>query len=164
MIRAFPESSAPNPRRGICARAAALGFALVLVAAGSAPAPAQMQRNTNNTVPQRYPGQGQIATDPFDEPVYTVDPMREQAEAKRLRAMNEQRQKSMVADADRLVKMTADLNAQVNSEQRSQLTPDEERQLAEIQKLAHNIRQKMSASVKQTPATTPNSMTPFGMR
>ncbi len=66
---------------------------------------------------------------------------------KQIRALNVQRQKRIVADTDRLVKLVADLNAGINSREPSRLTADEMQQLAEIEKLARSIREKMTTQV-----------------
>ena len=73
-----------------------------------------------------------------------------EAMKKQIRALNVQRQKQIVTATDRLVKMVADLNAQINSHDPSRLTADEMQQLAEIEKLARTIREKMT-----TPVTPP---------
>lgn len=67
---------------------------------------------------------------------------------KRLQMINAAQHQSMVADTERLVKLVADLNAQINSSNASALTPDQVRMVAEIEKLAHNVRDKMRMSVR----------------
>jgi hypothetical protein len=108
---------------------------------------AQSTRNGSTQIPP--PVIGGPRMDPLDmPPVYggNEDPLKVKAEERRLAALSAERQKTLVADTNRLVKLAADLNAQVNSENHSQLTPDEARQLAEIEKLAHSIRDRMSAT------------------
>lgn len=142
----------PSHRAGSASHSATI-FLTVVVMFGGVLAWSQRQgsgsssssTNSNTTL------SGVIPTiDPLDmPPVYEGDPIRMKAEAKRLEFLNAQRQKAMVADTNRLVKMASDLNAQINSQQHSQLTSDQVRQLAEIEKLAHSIRDKMSTSIKQ---------------
>lgn len=72
-------------------------------------------------------------------------------QAKRLEALNADRQKSMVADTDRLVKLAAELNAQINGAHPRRLSDAQFRMVAEIEKLAHNIREKMCTSVNGNP-------------
>ena len=69
-------------------------------------------------------------------------------EAKRMNALNAERQKSLIADTNKLVKLTSDLNAQINSTHPASLTESQLRMVAEIEKLAHSIREKMCTSVK----------------
>ncbi len=80
---------------------------------------------------------------------------------KRIRMLNAEQHRSMVADTDRLVKLVADLNAQINSSKASTLTPEQLRTVAEIEKLAHNVRDKMRMSVRS--ATNNNSDVLFGL-
>jgi hypothetical protein len=67
---------------------------------------------------------------------------------KRLQMLNAAQHQSMVADTERLVKLVADLNAQINSSNANSLTPDQLRMVAEIEKLAHNVRDKMRMTVR----------------
>ena len=72
-------------------------------------------------------------------------------EERRLRLLNADRQKSMVADTDKLLKLVREYNAEVASNDSSSLSPNELRQLAEIEKLAHSVKEKMSTSVRGVP-------------
>ena len=81
---------------------------------------------------------------------------------KRIQMLNAEQHRSMVADTDRLVKLVADLNAQINSSKASSLTPEQLRTVAEIEKLAHNVRDKMRMSVRS--AGNSNSDVLFGPR
>jgi len=65
---------------------------------------------------------------------------------KRLRALNADRQKSLVSDTDKLVKLARRLDAEVASNPTDELTPEERREVADIEKLAHNIKVKMAQS------------------
>lgn len=69
-------------------------------------------------------------------------------EHKRLEALNAARQKSLVSDTNKLLKLTGELNAQVNSTRPDKLTEAQLHMVAEIEKLAHSIREKMCTSVK----------------
>jgi hypothetical protein len=93
---------------------------------------------------------------------YTVDgPDNDPVEQeKRLKALNAERQKSMVADTNRLVKLATELDAELNGERRESLNSDQLRKFAEIEKLAKNIREKMSLSVKGIPLTEPMRLSP----
>lgn len=72
-----------------------------------------------------------------------------------LRALNEDRQKSMVSDANKLLRLANELSAEIGSTNPQELTPSEVHKLAEIEKLAHNVKDKMSTSVRGTPAFQP---------
>ena len=80
---------------------------------------------------------------------------------KRLRAMNADRQKSMVSDADKLVKLARQLDAEVASNPTDELTPEELRKVAEIEKLAHNVKAKMAQSFGGGPQLRPSPV-PLG--
>ncbi len=69
-------------------------------------------------------------------------------EAKRINALNAERQKSLVSDTNKLVKLTSELNAQINGTHPASLTESQLHMVAEIEKLAHNIREKMCTSVR----------------
>jgi hypothetical protein len=70
---------------------------------------------------------------------------------KRLKALNAERQKSLVADTNKLVKLAGQLNTELAGEHPETLNPDQLRKVAEIEKLARNIKDKMSMSVKELP-------------
>jgi hypothetical protein len=74
---------------------------------------------------------------------------------KQLRALNAERQKSLVADTNKLLRLVSQLNAEVASEHPAALTPEQLRKIAEIEKLAHSVKDKMSTSVRGTPAFQP---------
>jgi hypothetical protein len=74
------------------------------------------------------------------------------AEARRLRQLNEARQKSMVADANKLLKLAAELNAEMAASNADTVTPAQLRKVAEIERLARNVREKMAMSVRVTAA------------
>lgn len=71
-------------------------------------------------------------------------------EARRLRALNEARQKGLVSDTNKLLKLTTELNAEIARENPGELTKAQLRKLAQIEKLAHSISEKMSATVVVT--------------
>jgi hypothetical protein len=69
-------------------------------------------------------------------------------EEKILRALNTDRQKSMVSDTNKLLKLVNELNAEIGQTNPDSLTPSQLQKVAEIEKLAHNVRDKMSTSVR----------------
>ena len=66
---------------------------------------------------------------------------------KQLRSLNAQRQKSLVSDAERLLQLATELNAEVSAGNSDSLTPSELRKVAAIEKLARSVKQKMSLAV-----------------
>ena len=87
--------------------------------------------------------------DPQDD---QFDPV---AEERRLQTLNDQRQKSMVSDTDRLLKLVIELNNEITRTNPETLSPDQLRKLAEIEKLARSVKTKMGTSVGSTPAFRP---------
>ncbi|MDR3752039.1 MAG: hypothetical protein P4K94_11190 [Terracidiphilus sp.] len=67
--------------------------------------------------------------------------------SRHLHAFYLQQQESMVKDTSRLLKLAAELNADVSREHSVALTADERRKAAEIEKLARRVKEKMSDPV-----------------
>jgi hypothetical protein len=126
------------------ARAVRLVVCLVLLAS--------MRAGTQNAPGQPHgtgiPQAGPRLTDPIGDAPAT-DGLEEE---KVLRALNAARQKSMVADGDRLVRLVNELNAEIERTSPDSLSPAQLRKVAEIEKLAHNVKDKMSTSVRGLPA------------
>lgn len=111
----------------------------------------------------RYPGPG--GPGPMQEPMAPrtgrqMDPFErglgdQPVNIKLLQTLNEDRQKSLVADTEKLVELAAELNAEVNGAHSASLTDDQMRLLDEIQKLAHSIRKKMCTAVNGNPQIAP---------
>jgi hypothetical protein len=79
---------------------------------------------------------------------------------RRLRALNIDRQKQMVADTNKLLKLARELNAEVASSNSDSFTPDQLRKIAEIEKLAHSIKGRMADGVTQpVPSLVPTPLT-----
>ncbi len=112
---------------------ALLGGARAVAPAGQAPIP-----NPLNQHPQS----------PFD----AYGDMDSAVAEKQLRALNVERQKSMVADAGKLLKLAGELHAEIDGGSSASLTLAQLRKVAEIEKLAHSVKQKMSQTVGGGPA------------
>jgi hypothetical protein len=69
-----------------------------------------------------------------------------------LRALNADRQKSLVSDTNKLLRLVNELNAEIARANTGSLTPAQLHRVAEIEKLAHNVKEKMSTSVLGNPA------------
>ncbi len=67
-----------------------------------------------------------------------------------LNALNADRQRAMVSDTTKLLRLVNELNAEVAGKSPQELSPNQLRKVAEIEKLAHSIREKMSYSVRGT--------------
>jgi hypothetical protein len=70
---------------------------------------------------------------------------------KRLRALNAERQKDLVSDTNKLLKLSNELNAEIARANPDSLTAGQIRKLNEIEKLAHSVKDKMSTSVRGVP-------------
>lgn len=81
--------------------------------------------------------------------------------AKRMRALNADRQKSMVSDADKLVKLARQLDTEIASNPTEALTPEEMRKLTEIEKLARSVKGKMAQSFGGAPQLQPPAIVPI---
>ena len=86
-----------------------------------------------------------------------VDPV---IAARQIQSLNAERQKSMVSDTDKLVRLAKELNAEVEKGNPEQLTQVELRKLADIEKLARSVKQKMSVSFVGGPAYQEPTMNP----
>lgn len=70
--------------------------------------------------------------------------------AKQLRALNEQRQKQIVADTERLLHLAEELNRELDGS--NNLPADEEmRKVSQIEKLARSVKDKMREAVTAGP-------------
>jgi len=62
---------------------------------------------------------------------------------KRLKALNVERQKSLVSDAQKIVDLTVALDAEVKAMDGDSMTIEQIRKLNQIEKLAREVKQKM---------------------
>jgi hypothetical protein len=58
----------------------------------------------------------------------------------------------MVSDTNKLLRLVNELNSEIAHTSPDLLTPSQLRKVAEIEKLAHNVKDKMSTSVRGLPA------------
>ena len=118
----------------------ALGLALVLMLPGGA-------RNSSAGSPQPIAGQYSPRL-PEPNTQFNDDPGFAE---RRLRALNADRQKHMVSEAARLLKLANELNAEVSGANPDSLTPAQLRKVGEIEKLAHSVKERMINSVGDAP-------------
>lgn len=71
---------------------------------------------------------------------------------RQMNALNVARQKALVSDTEKLVKLAQELNTEIESANTDSLNPDQIRKIANIEKLAHNVKQKMSESIISGPS------------
>jgi hypothetical protein len=71
------------------------------------------------------------------------DPMHARMDQERLKAMNEDRQKKLAADVDRLLALTNELKYSLDKTNKDQLSLEVMRKAAEIEKLAHDVQSRM---------------------
>ena len=130
----------------------AVGLALVLgiSVAGQSPF-AQFPSSNNGRSEQRSPDStgGQFGQD-SNSP-----------DKKRMRLLNAERQKSLISDTEKLLKLARELNNEVSENDSTSMNDAQLRKVAEIGKLAHNVKEKMSYSVGGFPdQITPLTITP----
>lgn len=116
-------------------RWAAVGVAL----AGLAVAPQGQHVSGRNQSPSQMGQQG----GPFDDDDFVA--------RRQLKALNAERQKMMISDTVKLLKLAQELNAEIETSEGAALTPEQARKLANIEKLARNVKRKMSESVVSGP-------------
>ncbi len=126
-----------------------LGFGLLLgiPGVGQGPYP-QFPSNNSGKYGQHNPS----SAGPFDTES-APDP-------KRLRLLNSERQKSIVSDTEKLLKLAKELNDEVAGSDSSSMTDAQLRKVAEIGKLARSVKEKMSFSVGPNPV--PSNPPSFG--
>jgi hypothetical protein len=81
-------------------------------------------------------------------PVDSGDAVESLNAERRLNALNEERQKSMASDASKLLQLVTELNEEIARSNGGELTPEQLRMVAEIEKLAHSVRDKMAMSLR----------------
>jgi hypothetical protein len=136
------------PRRRWAVRCV-LGFGLLLgiPVVGQTPFP-QFPSTNSGKNGHSYPN----SAGPFDSES-APDP-------KRLRLLNAERQKSIVSDTEKLLKLARELNDEVAGSNSSSMTDAQLRKVAEIGKLARSVKEKMSFSVGPYPVR--NNAPDFG--
>jgi hypothetical protein len=77
--------------------------------------------------------------------------------ARRYRALNDMRQKALVSDTNKLLKLANELDAEIRKANSGSLTPDQLHKLATIEKLARSVKEHMSTPVANMPAYHPPS-------
>jgi len=79
---------------------------------------------------------------------------------RRLTALNRERQKELISDTNKLLKLTMELNDEIAANNTGSLTWDQLHKMAQIEKLARNVKEKMADGVGQM-GPTPDAPIPF---
>ncbi len=119
----------------------AVGLALILgiPMAGQSPYP-QFPSTNNGKLGRNYPdANSQFGADPNADP-------------KRIRQLNAERQRELVSDTQKLLQLARELNAEVSDANAAAMTDAQLRKVAEIAKLARSVKEKMSFSVGGSPS------------
>lgn len=98
------------------------------------------------------PVNGQVPVHPYDSSHSDLTDIESPAldpvmAERRLRALNIERQKQMVSDANKLLKLAKELNDEVAGAHADALTPAQLHKIAEIEKLARNVKERMASAV-----------------
>jgi hypothetical protein len=149
-------SSARMVRKVIRIAACSLGFVFL----PGLPACAQSFPANQVRIFHPDPNQ-QIGTNPDQQTHGDIDNSNMSEEQKRMQTLNIERQRALVSDTNKLVRLANELNDEISSANPETLTPSEYRKLAQIEKLAHGVKQKMSASLEGTPAYRPQPPAPM---
>lgn len=120
-----------------------LFLASVFTAVSVSPQTTQLPQGMPNQVGQQR-NQSPFGNSPFDDDSAMVH--------RQMNALNAERQKVLVSDTAKLLKLAQELNTEVASSTANSLSPDQMRKIANIEKLAHSVKQKMSESVINGPA------------
>jgi hypothetical protein len=118
----------------------AIAFALSLVIPGRA----QSNTGSGGFGPQGGVRQG-------GNPLTNDDNFDTAMAERRLRALNAERQKQMVADTNKLLKLARELNDEVAAGDSDSFTADQLRKIAEIEKLAKSVKERMTSGAGEAP-------------
>jgi len=149
--------------RPACLRlSAGLGGAVLLaLVCGLVCALAGRAQSSGGSNGGQWQGQSQGDMHPHhDLDAYVTDDPDPAMVERRIRALNIERQKQIVADSDKLLKLTRELNEEVAKANTGTLTPDELHKIAEIEKLARNVRQRMTEGVGEPQTAMPLPVSP----
>jgi len=133
-------------RRGL--RIAAAGALALGLALPAAPCHGQRQsssiQNLNGGQAIQRPSQ---VVSPDMNPALSADKNDPMRQARWRRRFNQRRHDEIVADTRKLLRLTAELKAEIDETHATTLTEAELRTVATIQKLAHNVRENMALTM-----------------
>jgi hypothetical protein len=76
-------------------------------------------------------------------------------ESKRVQMLNVMRQKAMVTDAEKLLRLAREINADLNANSATMSPATRMQKMDEIEKLARNVKEKMTYAVGHAPDAGP---------
>ena len=85
-------------------------------------------------------------TEPLSNPAADADRraiVDDSAEVRQAQLLRVQRQKQLISDSDKLLKLATDLKQQIDNTPAETLSADSVKKAAEIEKLAHSLRQRL---------------------
>jgi hypothetical protein len=126
---------------GTLAFTTALAFAVAFL--GAVPSRAQNPGNGNSGVGGAGTPHMHMGDDPIDGPA--GDPVFQE---RRIRQISIATHKSMVSDTDKLLELATELSKEIGDTNPRSFTPDQLRKIAQIEKLAHNVKDKMRMSLQ----------------
>jgi hypothetical protein len=127
-------------------RVGSAGVAVILMlgaGARTAPMAAQQQQPTTPQQPGASPPKLPSHVPDMENLDPGPDPMRASMQEQAIRATNEQRHKKMLEDANRMVQLSNELKADVEKAQKDELSLEVMKKAAEVEKLAHDVQQRM---------------------
>ena len=140
-------------RRNGCAHvrpAAILGLAVLALMCGPA---ARSQAGAAN--PFGFP---EVTQHDFPHPTVSSGSGMDRVDTARQRTtLNAERQKQIVTDSDKLLKLTKELNDEVAAGNTGEWSFDEMEKIAKIEKLARNVKTRMLDTADQPAAASPES-------
>jgi hypothetical protein len=119
---------------------------LVVSACGGRFASPQLQSTPRTTVID--PGRGSASDADINSVGNSADIIFRE---RRLRQLIAAQHKAMVSDTDKLLKLVIQFNAEIDNSTPAALTPEQLRMVAEIEKLAHSVKDKMRTSAPEVP-------------
>ncbi len=142
-MSAAPAKFAPQSRRLLCCMAG-------LVLALSAPCHAQNPGTNSGGMPHGVSiGSPSGSSDTFTPPIGgSIDPVFQE---RRMRQLAMATHKSMVSDTDKLLALVTELSSEISTTNPENFTPDQLRKIAQIEKLAHSVKEKMGSTLQGVP-------------
>ena len=125
-------------------RMAMAGGVLLLMVSGAA-AQRRIQRGANNNnqpiTPPNVTQPGVLP--PLDDPSITDGGLHARMDAERMKSANDDRHKRLESDVDKLLSLTNELKADLSKTTKDELSLDVVRKAQEIEKLAHDVQNRM---------------------
>ncbi len=118
-------------------------IAMVLLTGASGLISGQGGGGIRQNPPQPMPGRGNIGLPPIDGRDLTMDPLGPRLEEQQARTRNNERQKRLVADTNKLLALATDLKQQLDKTNTDVLSVDVVKKAEEIEKLAKSVKDRM---------------------